>query len=278
MSPKNNYHNLSFSNAETNTMFDLKRKVALVTGGSRGIGLGITSALAKAGAKVIVNYREDEAAAEKNLQPLRSINPNIIAVQADIASQAERKYLVAKAVEHFGQIDILVNNAGIVKLEQAFLECDEENFQAVMDVNLKAPFFLTQLVAKAMIKGTHSGSVINIASVAGLSTCQYDIESYEISKAGLIMQSKSLSLALAKYNIRVNTISPGYVETDLNRSFWENEPDIWQERMKKVPLSRAGKPEEIANGVLYLASNSASGYATGTNIVIDGGLTSYYPI
>lgn len=257
----------------------LKNKVAIITGGSRGIGRGIAKEFGKNGAKVVINYKENEAAALETLKMLEELDAKAIVVQADVSVSADRARIVNAAIAEFGQIDILINNAAIVHFAD-FLNYDEGRFDAVMQTNIKAPFYLSQLFAKQIIKQNTGGNIINISSVSGFRSCctlDGNVAAYEVSKAALSMLTKTLANILAEAKIRVNTISPGHVKTDINRVRWEGDPEGWQKIMDKVLLRRAGTTEEIAKAAVYLASDAAA-YTTGADIVIDGGLTNYFPV
>ena len=202
------------------------------------------------------------------------ISNDVIIIKADICQATDRQRLLKSTLDHFGTVDCLVNNAGVLTRKK-FLEMPESDFNNVINTNLIAPYWLTQDVAKAMIERHIHGNIINIGSIdAKMATgC---MSHYEISKAGLTMFSKSLATELASYHIRANTILPGLTQTDINRNQWQDQPEVWQRRVKPIPLGRAGLPEEIAAAAAYLASDEAS-YTTGAEIIIDGGLTAYLP-
>lgn len=253
----------------------LQNKVAIITGASRGIGRAIAELFAAQGARVVINYKSNRQAAQQTLTRLAK-DSQAIAIQADIASSAGRKHLLQAALDEFGQFDILVNNAGILHFSD-FIEYSENDFDALMATNSKAPFFLCQDFAKQIIQQKTAASIINISSMCAFRTSAYPIESYEMSKAALTMLSKSLANSLAKHHIRVNTISPGIIKTDINRANWESNSHEWQETMRCIPQAHAGEGKDVAAAALYLATDDAR-YTTGADIIIDGGLTSYFPV
>ena len=244
----------------------MEGKVVVVTGGSRGIGRAIAQAFGENGYKVVINYRADKDQAQKALEELHSISKDAIAIQADVSEKSERERLVKETLVKFGRIDVLVNNAAI-STRHGFLKTTEEEFDRIYNCNLKAPIFLSKLVAEQMIKQECGGSIINVASVAGHIPMGIN---YGGSKAALLMETKNMAAKLGPYNIRVNSISPGATKTDLNRSAWEGNPDFWKSHTDKIALQRGGDPKEVAEAAIYLASEQAS-YTTGTDILVDGG-------
>ena len=252
----------------------LKGKVAVVTGGGRGIGKAISKTFAEHGAKVVINYRSNVGEAQATLDEIVRSGGNAIISQADVSCSKDQKKLLQDTLTAFGKIDILVNNAGIT-IRKSFFDCTEEDFDTVLSTNLKGVFFLSRFAAEEMKKQETAGSIINISSLLGLRPMGM-YPQYEVAKAGVTMLTQSLAKTLAEKNIRVNTISPGVIETDISKGVRENTPEIWAKWTKNIPLGRAGKPIDIAIAALYLASGHAS-FTTGTNIVIDGGHTSYIP-
>jgi NAD(P)-dependent dehydrogenase (short-subunit alcohol dehydrogenase family) len=245
----------------------MKDKVVIVTGGSRGIGAGITEAFYEKGASVVVNYRNNKEAALALKNRLDAKDENFLLIGADISTFEGRQRLVSETIEHFGRIDVLVNNAGIAA-KKRFLKGTEEEFESIIDTNLKAPIFLAQACAKTMIDNSICGSIINISSVSA--TIANAPTSYCASKAGLQMASKTMALALAQHKIRVNTVTPGTIKSDMNRWFWQDNPDVWNKLTEKMPLQRGGEPKELASAVVYLASDESS-FITGSDILVDGG-------
>jgi len=245
--------------------FSLAGRVALVTGGSRGIGRAIALAFADAGADVAISGRKlpdlESVADEIGKKGVKSM-----AVASHIARGEESKALVAKVKGEWGKIDILVNNAGTSPYYGPLLEAEEWAWDATMNVNLKGPFLLSQVVAGIM-KEQGGGSIINMASIMGM--VPSEIGFYSVTKAGLIMLTKVLAREWGQYKIRVNAIAPGVVKTRLSEALWKD-PVKGEEAAKSKALGYIGVPEDIAGAALFLASD-ASSYVTGEVIVVDGG-------
>ena len=244
----------------------LEGKVALVTGGSRGIGRAIALAFADAGADVIVSSRKLPDL-EKVADEIRGLGRRALAVAAHNAKMEDLTNLVAKVKEEFGRIDILVNNAATNPVFTSVLEIEERPFDLIVNVNIKGYFFLSQAAARMMVE-QGGGVIINIASVGGISPDK-GLGAYCMSKAAIIMMTKVMALELGEYNIRVNAIAPGIVQTRFSEAFWSNE-ELMAQELSKMPLRRIAQPEEIARTALYLASD-ASGFMTGDALVLDGG-------
>lgn len=247
--------------------FSLKGKVALVTGGSRGIGKAIALGLAKAGADVVVTSRKlpdlEVVAGE-----IKSVGRQALAVTAHVGRLEEIEALVAKAKDEFGRVDILVNNAATNPTMDSALDIQERAWDAIMNLNLKGLFFLSQAVARLM-KERGGGTIINVSSVAGITPDILPV--YSISKAGVIMATKVMAREWAKYNIRVNAIAPGLVRTRFSQALWDN-PDILQGALARTPLGRIAEPDDMVGAVVFLASE-ASAYVTGQVLAVDGGAT-----
>jgi len=245
--------------------FSLSGKVALVTGGSRGIGRAIAIGLAKFGADVAVTSRKlpdlEEVAAE-----IKGLGRRSMAVATHVGRMDEINSLVPKVKEELGRIDILVNNAGTNPTMDQALDIEERAWDSIMNLNLKGLFFLSQAVARLM-KEQGGGKIINVASVAGLTPDILPV--YSISKAGVIMATKVMAQQWAQYGIRVNAIAPGLTRTRFSQALWDN-PDILQGAMMLTPLRRVGEPDEMVGATVFLASD-ASSYVTGHVLVIDGG-------
>jgi dehydrogenase/reductase SDR family protein 4 len=248
--------------------FSLEGKVALVSGGSRGIGRACALAFAENGADVVVSSRklaDLDAVAEE----IKARGRKGMAVASHIAKVEESANLVEKVKAEFGRIDILVNNAGTNPYFGPIIDAEEWAWDTTMNVNLKGPFILSQLVARVM-REQGGGTIINTASVGGMRPGQMQ-GIYSITKAGLIMLTKVMATEWGKYNIRVNAIAPGVIKTRLSEALWK-EPAVGEAATKRTALGRLGEPEDVAGAVLYLASD-ASSYVTGETIVISGGST-----
>lgn len=242
-------------------------RVVIITGGTRGIGFATAKAFLLNGDKVVINYRSDEKKAKEALQSLKSNYDDVIAVQADITIKKDRERLLDDTLKHFKKIDILINNAGVAG-RKSFLKETEEEFENIIRNNLTGHVFLAQLVANEMIQQQSTGSIINLCSTASYSPTSGTV-SYCAAKAGLLIATKSMAYKLGPYGIRVNSITPGSIETDMSRHAWED-PERGPALEKALPLRRRGQPDEIAGAVLYLTSDQAS-YTTGADIIIDGG-------
>ena len=249
-------------------MFSLKDKVAIVTGARRGMGRTHAIALAKAGAKVIVSDISLEDC-EKVVKEIEKAGGKALAVKCNVSEKEEVADLIKKTVKEWGKIDILVNNAGICQFKP-FLELTEEDWDRTIDINLKGYFLCAQAAAKEMVK-QKSGVIINIASVAmgQVGVGFNNLAHYCASKGGIAGMTEALALELGPYNIRVNAISPGMIDTPMIADF-KGDPKTLEATLARVPLGRMGKPEEVSNLVLFLASGESS-YITGSTIVIDGG-------
>jgi len=247
---------------------DIKGKVAIITGAKGGMGKSHALALAKAGAKVVVSDISLEDC-QKVVEEIKKGKGKALAVKCDVSKKEEVEEMVRKTVEKFGKVDILVNNAGICQFKP-FLELTEKDWDRTLDINLKGYFLCAQTCAKEMAK-QKAGVIINIASVAmgqqgiGLP----NIVHYCASKGGIVGMTEALAVELAPYNIRVNAISPGIIETPMINQV-KSDSKMMEAMLARVPMHRVGKPEEVSNLVLFLASD-ASSYMTGSTVVIDGG-------
>ena len=250
------------------SQFSLEGKVALITGGSRGIGKATAIGFAKAGADVVVASRKLPDL-EKVADEVRALGRKSLAVATHIGQMEQIGSLVERVMAEFGRIDILVNNAGTSPVYTPALDLEERAWDAVMNLNLKGLFFLSQAVAKVM-KEHGGGGIINVASVDGYKP-EDNVGAYAISKAGVIMATRVMALEWAKHNIRVNTIAPGNVHTRLGDSRFAAVPGYEEEMLKRTPLQRIAEPDEIAGAMVYLASD-ASSFVTGETVVVDGGI------
>lgn len=249
------------------SQFSLEGKVALVTGGSRGIGAATAIGFAKAGADVAVASRRLPEL-EKVAGEIRKLGRKSLAVPAHIGHMDELQPLVDKVVAEFGRIDILVNDAGISPVMDSVLELEERAWDSIINLNMKGLFFLSQAVARVM-KEKGGGTIINVSSIFGEKPYP-GLSAYSISKAGIIMITKSLALELAPYNIRVNAVAPGFINTHMLNSRFTVAPEEKPKIIENILMKRIGEPEEIAGTMIYLASD-ASSYTTGQTIFVDGG-------
>jgi NAD(P)-dependent dehydrogenase (short-subunit alcohol dehydrogenase family) len=248
--------------------FGLEGKLALVTGGSRGIGRALSLGLAQAGADVVVVYREAAAAADEVVAQMRALGRRGFCVQQDLGDVAALPHLVETIWAEVGPVDILVNNAGMAVLEP-FAKTTEATWDRTLSVNLKAPFFLSQQVAEGMIAEGRGGRIINISSTNGLQAEAY-LAAYNASKGALELLTKSLAIELAPHSITVNAVAPGLIQTEIAQDF--NAPDgFWECLLEHIPLGRMGTPEDCVGAVLLLASDMGA-YITGQTIVVDGGI------
>lgn len=244
----------------------LEDKVAIVTGGSSGIGRAIAQDLAANGAKVIVNYNSSASAANEVVETIRSLGGTALAVQADVSDIKAAGELIKSTLDAFGQIDILVNNAGTTR-DALLLSMKEAQWDIVIETNLKSVFNCSKAAVRPMLRRKKGGRIINISSVSGI-VGQPGQANYAASKAGIIGFSKSLAKELGSRAITVNVVAPGFVLTKLTADL---PGDLVQQMMNLIPLGRWGDAEEIANVVTFLASGKAS-YITGEVIQVDGGI------
>ncbi|WP_405253020.1 3-oxoacyl-[acyl-carrier-protein] reductase [Dokdonia sp. Asnod3-C12] len=243
----------------------LEGKTAIITGASRGIGKGIAEVFAQHGANVAFTYSSSSAAADELEKSLESTGVKIKGYKSNAADFEQAQELVKNVLEDFGTIDILVNNAGITK-DNLLMRMSEEDFDKVIEVNLKSIFNMTKAVQRTMLKA-RKGSIINMSSVVGVKG-NAGQANYAASKAGMIGFSKSMALELGSRNIRTNVIAPGFIETEMTGKLDEATVDGWRQ---SIPLKRGGSPEDIANACVFLASDM-SAYITGQVINVDGGM------
>ena len=244
---------------------ELQGKIALVTGGSRGIGRAICLELARRGANVAVNCAGSVQAAEETADTCRQLGVQAMVIPADVADPAACEAMVQAVLDTFGRIDILVNNAGITR-DNLALRIDEADYDAVLDTNLKGAFFCCKAAYRPMMR-QRSGRIINLSSVVGLRGNPGQ-SNYAASKAGLIGLTKSLAKELAGRKITVNAVAPGFIETDMTSVLPQQARDAL---LQAIPMARPGQPEEVARAVAFLAGDDAA-YITGQVLSVDGGM------
>jgi len=247
----------------------MEQRVAIVTGGSRGIGRGIAVALAKADHHVVVNYARNAAAADEVKREIEALGAKAHLVQADVSVAADRKKLVDETVSTFGRIDLLVNNAGVAPDVRAdILEASQASFDRLININLKGPYFLTQLVANEMIRAKTSGKIVTISSISAY-TASTNRGDYCIAKAGLAMMTKLFAARLAEHGINVYELRPGVIETDMTGPVKAKYDKLILED-DLTPIHRWGKPDDVARAVVAIATDLLP-FSTGEVINVDGG-------
>jgi len=250
----------------------LEGRVALVTGSSSGIGQAIAVKLAQAGAKIVIDYISHSEGAEQTLRQVEAAGSRAILVKADVSQVADLRSLVDRGWESFGSVDILVNNAGMEK-KADFCDVAEEDYDHVLAVNLKGPFFLAQAFVRRLRAAAKAGRIINISSVhqdmafPGFST-------YCLSKGGLRRLTRDLAVELGPEGFTINNVAPGAIATPINKSLLEDKPKL-DALLGKIPLGRLGCPVDVANLVAFLASDEAA-YVSGATFTVDGGLSRSY--
>lgn len=238
------------------------KKVALVTGGSRGIGRACALELGKAGYDVVINYAGNAEAAAKTVEDIKALSVNAEAYKFDVSNKEEVDNAIAEIIEKFGRIDVLVNNAGITR-DDLFIRMNEDKWTAVINTNLNSAYYVSKPVVKLMMK-QRSGSIVSTTSVVGLYGNPGQAN-YSAAKAGLVGFTKSLAKELGVRGIRVNAVAPGFIATDMTKDLGNTD-----EYMKMIPLKRMGQAEDIAKAVKFLAVDAD--YVTGQVLQVDGGL------
>jgi 3-oxoacyl-[acyl-carrier protein] reductase len=249
---------------------EFKDKIAIVTGASRSIGRGIALALAKEGCAVVVNYSKSQGEAEEVVKEILELGGEALAVQCDVSKRQDVERMFTRAIETYGKVDILVNNAGVAK-GGSILETTDEVWDLHMAINLKGVFLCTQVAARHMVERKY-GKIVNISSNSGFGIAMDGETSYAVSKAGVIQLTKSTSYELGPYGINVNCVAPGAVDTVMLRG--NRTEETYEEKLRgrrdRASLGIVGKPEDIANAVLFFASDK-SHYITGKTLLVDGG-------
>lgn len=241
------------------------KQTAIVTGGSRGIGRAVAVRLAKDGMNLVINYRGNSAAAEETERLCRELGAEVLLVQGDVSRAEDCEKLAAQAKEAFGRVDVLVNNAGITR-DGLLARMTEEDFRAVLDVNLVGPWNMMKAVNRIMMKQRY-GRIVNLSSVTGLMG-NMGQTNYAAAKAGILGMTKSYAREVASRGITVNAVAPGFIDTDMTEAMPEGAKD---KIITGIPMGRTGKPEDVAETVAFLASEQA-GYITGEVLRVDGGM------
>ena len=241
------------------------KQTAIVTGGSRGIGRAVAVRLAKDGMNLVINYRGNSAAAEETERICRELGAEVLLVQGDVSRAEDCEKLAAQAKEAFGRVDVLVNNAGITR-DGLLARMTEEDFRAVLDVNLVGPWNMMKAVNRIMMKQRY-GRIVNLSSVTGLMG-NMGQTNYAAAKAGILGMTKSYAREVASRGITVNAVAPGFIDTDMTEAMPEGAKD---KIVTGIPMGRIGKPEDVAEAVAFLTSEQA-GYITGEVLRVDGGM------
>ncbi len=250
------------------SMFDLTGKIAIVTGGNQGIGLGITRGLAGAGATVVIANRR-AAEGQKAAEALQKEGFNIIAIPTDVSQKASVAAMVEKVMNEYKKIDILVNNAAVI-IRKPLEDFEEDEWDTILNTNLRGLFLCCQLVGREMIK-RKKGKIINISSVLS-QVVQSGRGVYATAKAGVSHLTRALAMEWSQYNININAIGPGVTMTPINQKYFEENPDDLKKIIEGIPIGREAYPRDYAGAAVFLASD-ASDYVTGQTLLVDGGLT-----
>ncbi len=245
-----------------------EQRVAVITGGTKGIGKAIARRLAQDGCDIVFNYRSDEEAANSALKEIEGLQAKAIAVKADVALPDQASRVIETGVNRFGRLDILVNNVGPF-LTRPLVETSDEDWRRILDGNLSSAFYCTRAALRVM-RDQRSGTIINISAlnVEYSPVGVFEAPAYYVAKSGLIMLTRSLARSEAPFNIRVNAVSPGFIETEVYRQYRNEHKEAWA---KMIPLGRLGTPEDVAEAVSFLASEKAR-YVTGAVLHVHGGL------
>jgi glucose 1-dehydrogenase len=250
----------------------LDGKVVAVTGGDQGIGRAIVERFAQEGADVALCYRSNKAGADEVVAAVQKLGRKAAAIQCDVGKVTDGQRFISEAVTQMGRVDVLVNNAGLER-HADFWNVTEQDYDTVLDVNLKGPFFVTQAFVKHCMEAKAGGKVVNISSVHEELPFPH-FTAYCASKGGMKMMTRNLSIELAPLGITINSIAPGAIETPINAKLL-NDPAKLKSLLENIPLKRLGKPEDVASVAVFLASDE-SDYVTGTTYFVDGGLTWNY--
>jgi glucose 1-dehydrogenase len=250
----------------------LDGKVAAITGGDQGIGRAIAERFGQEGADVALCYRSNKAGADEVVGVLQRLGRKATAIQCDVGKVPDGQRFIREAVSQLGRVDLLVNNAGLERRAD-FWDVTEQDYDTVLDVNLKGPFFVTQAFVQHRMQAKAGGKVVNISSVHEELPFPH-FTSYCASKGGIKMMTRNLSIELAPLGITINSIAPGAIETPINKNLL-NDPVKLKSVLENIPLKRLGKPEDVASVAVFLASPDAD-YVTGTTYFVDGGLTWNY--
>ncbi len=250
----------------------LKDRIALITGSSKGIGRGIALRFAQEGADVVINFSSTVKGAEEALKEVEGLGRRGLIIQADLSKTDDIRKMFATAIEHFGRLDILVNNAGI-ESHAPFWEVTEEDYDRVLDINLKGVFFAAQEMVKHLLAAKRGGKIVNISSVHEELPFP-NFAAYCASKGGMKMLTRNLGVELGPHRININNIAPGAIETPINTKLI-NDPQKLGALLAQIPLGRLGQPGDVAGLAVFLASDDAD-YVTGSTFFVDGGLTWHY--
>lgn len=249
----------------------LKEKIAIVTGASKGIGKGIAEGFAQEGANLVIVGLTDTEGLADTYNRIVSLGRKALKLQVDVSKLDEIDKMVSSTIEKFGRVDILVNNAAVFYFKKV-TDLTEEEWDRTMATNIKGPYFATQRVVSEM-KKLGKGKIINLASTAAFRGINEEFSSYAISKAGVVQMTKSMAIELAQFNINVNAIAPGPINTPMNKPIF-SDPTRIKWFMERLPSRRFGEPEDIAHAAIFLASDEAD-WVHGATLVVDGGWTTY---